>query len=105
MPGIRVKGTPVTLDGVTYPSLSAAARERGVNPTTMVRAYHNGTEARCGRVGIGMGTARPLIYQGRLFPTIAALAAFLGRSPSSVKSRIKRGTLSIIFIKEDHKLG
>jgi hypothetical protein len=71
-------GRPVTIDGVDYPSVSAAARALGVHKTTLyMRQYRTGTMD-------SKGYRVPCVIAGQQFPSIAAAAKVLGLTSSGV---------------------
>ena len=79
--------TPVTVRGVTYPSMTAAARALGVTKQAVSRALDKGTLD-----GVGFGRrceptyTRPTIVCGVAYPSRRSAAAALGVRPSQLSA-------------------
>lgn len=91
--GLGAMPMPVTIRVVRYESVAEAAAAIKVTTSTIYRAIDSGTLDRC---GLGMGNRvrrspkaghkpKPLTVGGRRFPSISALAKFIGRDVSCVR--------------------
>jgi hypothetical protein len=91
--------TPVTIRGVTYPSIAAASRAFGIERTTVSKAKRYG---RLDQVGIGTGKyprvqdrpgygAKPIRLAGMNFPSRRALCRYLDKSDSYVHEMMRLG--------------
>lgn len=63
------KGNITQINGIVYPSQSAAARALGVKPHTVSKALDRGTQDR-----VGSGFAVPCEFNGETFPSLRAAA-------------------------------
>lgn len=87
---------PTMIRGVTYPSMTAAARALGVHLSTVHAAVDRGTADRIGLVGGRGGPAgQPVTLNGQRFPSMAAAARALGVRWSSVKKAVDAGRHTI----------
>lgn len=86
---------PTIVDGVLYASGIEAARARGVSSQTLYAARERGTldNVGCGRGKGGGRPGKPVSWRGKAFPSIKACADHLGRRYSTVRERVKSGTL------------
>lgn len=74
----------ITINGVEYSSVCAAAKAHGLSPVTVyARLRHKCTPEQAVRP-VSLGTA--VVYAGRRFSSKAALAASLGISPNDVEA-------------------
>lgn len=88
----------VLVRGVLYPSARAAAEALGVTKGTIYSALSRGT---IDTVGLGTGSIptshvktippRSVTVAGKRFPSIAALARYIGRDPRNVRKSLLRG--------------
>lgn len=87
---------PVRIRGVDYPSAKAAAAALGVTPGAIHWAIARGKED---RIGLGFGkpkgiipaSARQIVVGSRVFPSLRALSAWLGRGHNFVSSALAAG--------------
>lgn len=87
----------VTIRGVTYPTVAAAAKALKVKPNTIYVALHKG---RIDKVGLGCGKVvayrhpqippKPIKVGGLDFPSLQALSLWLGRSKQYASNKLKR---------------
>lgn len=85
---------PVEIQGVEYPSVTAAARALGVSRTQICRAIREGKTDK-----IGMGNEAhqmPTLIRGVLYPSRTAAAQALGRSVTTVVHAIARGKPDVV---------
>ena len=64
-----MRAIQVTIDGVTYPSQTAAAEALGVHVSAITKAKRRGTIARIGR---GPYRAKPITVDGVSYPSMSA---------------------------------
>ncbi len=85
-----MKGNPVRIRGVDYPSQAAAARALGVAPSTVSIALDEGWVDRVG-MGIRRGghPGRPCWYRGKRYPSRTAAAKACGVSVAAVSNAVK----------------
>ena len=92
------KAKPIEYGGMTYASLSALAREKGLRATTLHRRLGLGwtLEQAVGdepppprRKGIRIG--KQVEYKGRTYPSTASLADEFGVAAATLAARLKRG--------------
>lgn len=81
-------GVPVRIRGVTYPSLTAAGKALGVNPSTVAMHLDNGT---IDRTGLGQSHARPYTYAGVTYSSMSTAALALDIPGSTFSDRVKKG--------------
>lgn len=81
---------PVTINGVEYRSMAAAAAAHGcvdrASRDRFARDYHRALAGRRAK-------ARPVIIDGVEYPSQTAAAAALGVTRQAIHDRIKRGKL------------
>lgn len=76
------RGHRITINGVEYASVCAAAKAHGLSPVTVyARLRHKCTPEQAVRP-VSLGTA--VVYDGRRFSSKASLAASLGISPNDL---------------------
>lgn len=92
----------VTIRGVTYESVPAAAEALGITPDTIHSAIYRNRLDTC---GLGSGYRPPGVrFGGRpptpikigphFFSSIAELARFINRNPRDVRQSLQRGNLA-----------
>lgn len=87
---MKIKRGDITrVRGVTYRSVSEAARQIGVNYATLAAALDRGTQDNCGLHGPIAGR-----LDGVLYPSKRAAARALGISEMNLYHRIKRGKVT-----------
>jgi len=97
MPNPHAKGAvpkPVTVDGVRYESIRAAAGALRLHPTTLARRLRDGwslPEAIGRRPHRKRMPGRSLTYMGKIYPSIKALAAGIGVEASTLQARLSKG--------------
>lgn len=91
MQGYR-KPHPVTIRGVTYPSINAAARELGLSVNGVWRANKVG---RLDQIG-SMGNRKPVTVRGVRYETMGEAARALGVSRDTMRRSYKNGTLDFV---------
>lgn len=79
----------ITIRGVTYPSIAAAARELGISDSALRGAYARGTE---NRIGEGQ-MKKPIVVRGVMFESMMQASREMGLSLSTIYGAIERGTL------------
>lgn len=82
---------PVRIRGVDYPSLIAAAEALGVTNAAVYNALERGTID-----GVGLGKKyRPVLMNGRIWPSVNAAAAGIGVFPQVISRARVAGRTSI----------
>lgn len=81
------RGVPTEIRGVIYPSISEAARQLGVNISTVFKALNNGTLETCGLKNQHAGYLDGVWYLSK-----SAAAREIGISQPALVKRIERGT-------------
>jgi len=97
------KPKPVTIRGVTYPSISAAARAHGVRPSTIHSAMERG---RLDYVGVGSSkngkwNGSPVVIRGVTYSSLREAARALGVSPQAVSTALMRGTADNVGLRKE----
>jgi len=88
---------PITVDGIVYPSFSAACREfNACHDTVKTRMKRNGMSIEDALVAertdvIGSWKRGPVVIDDITYPTVAAACAAFGRNQGSVCTRVQRG--------------
>lgn len=91
---------PVTIKGVTYPSIFAAGKALGVKAQTVRMAIRRGTTD-----SIGLGSkmvdghqinSEPLTIRGVRYPSQTIAAEVLGVTQGAISNAIRRGTLDTV---------
>lgn len=95
-----MRGNPVEIRGVRYPSQQAAAAALGVSPSTLCDALRNGT---ADRVGLTKrhGISEPVTIRGVTYPSVPDAAAALGVSAWTVYSARRHGRLDRVGLGKD----
>lgn len=75
---------PVTIRGITYPSMAAAARTFGLNPGTVFKAKEEGRLDHC---GLGQNKAQPVTIDGVEYPSIQQAARATGINFETLRKR------------------
>lgn len=92
---MKLPAKPVTIRGVTYPSVLAAARALGVSPAAICNA-----RARGGLETVGLNptitTPCPVAIRGVTYPSQNAAARALGVSAATIYMALERGTLDSV---------
>jgi len=78
-----MRSIPVTIDGVRYPSIKAAARTLGVAPATIVARMKYGGQWRDKR-------CKPVTVAGRHYDSVKEAAKAFGVTPQTVQNWGKR---------------
>lgn len=94
-----VKPSPVTIQGVTYPSARAAAAALGVSPKTIYGAIYRGRE---GRIGVGVGAPMPVTIRGVAYPSARHAAEALGVTVHAVYSGLCKGYIDRVGLGTDY---
>lgn len=84
------RATKVVSQGVTYTSMAALAKARGVSLTTVRRAVARGTVDNIRCRGEAAGVAKPVVIDGVEYASQSAAARHLGLTPSAVSKRESR---------------
>ena len=86
-----MKGNPVRIRGVDYPSQAAAARALGVSASTigMALAVGRPDAAGLGSVFGGGRPGKPCWYRGQRYPSRTAAARACGVSVAAVSKAVK----------------
>jgi hypothetical protein len=79
---------PVTVEGVTYPSIKSAARALGLTVSGVRNALDRNTTD---NLGTGQSRPRPFTYDGVTYRSQSAAARALGISPNTFNSRVFHG--------------
>ena len=74
-------GTPTRIRGVDYPSISEAARQLKLNPSTIYAALEKGSLE---QVGMLRRNKRPCTINGVDYPSLSAAGRVLGITPQSL---------------------
>lgn len=87
---------PVTVGGVTYPSISQAARACGANPSTVHARLHKGETLEHAlrttkKYGSTSHNAIPVVYDGVSYPSIRALARAHHVTERTAQRRLEDG--------------
>lgn len=94
-PGLR-PSEPVTIGGVSYPSLNAAGRALGVTCVTIKSHKAKGTLDTLAAYGARPGKSTLVTIRGTTYPSIKAAAHAFGVWPSTVAKARRQGTLDEI---------
>jgi hypothetical protein len=78
---------PITIRGTLYPSITAAARVFGLNPTTVAKALDTG---RLDYVGTGRIAPKPTAYLGVTHPSERAAARANNISVATMQYRMRK---------------
>ncbi len=89
------RGVATKIRGVVYPSISEAARQLGVNISTVFAALNNGTLETCGLKDRYAGYLDGVWYLSK-----SAAARDLGISQPALVKRIERGTSTWLPVNE-----
>lgn len=82
----NANATPVTIDGVTYRSRRVAIRETGLSKYKVMQLERSQNPDRVRRV---TNKKRAVVLDGVSYPSIAAAARALDRSPGAIRARLK----------------
>ncbi len=80
---------PVTIRGINYPSLTAAASALGVSVGSVSLAVKRGTED---TIGLGFRKQADLECDGVIYTNVRELAQAIGHTPASVYLALSRKT-------------
>lgn len=94
------RGVATKIRGVVYPSISEAARQLGVNVSTVFAALNNGTLETCGLKDRYAGYLDDVWH-----PSKSAAARDLGISQPALAKRIERGTATWLPVNETKPQG
>lgn len=92
-----MKGNPVRIRGVDYPSQAAAARALGVSASAIGMALAVGRPDSAG-LGSGAGgghPGKPCWYRGKRYPSRTAAAKACGVSVAAVSKAVKAAAQSV----------
>lgn len=90
----------VTIRGVTYPTLYAAAKALGVSYASVKNMRKKG---RLDMLGVGTGVPMPVRIRGVDYPSTKAAAKALGVSVNTVQSACARGTQDTVGVGRGHR--
>lgn len=99
--GRKPKGNPCTIDGVTYPSQSEAARQLGISTSCI--SYHLNRHGGFSRFrkpagGRNGGLKKPVTIGNRTWPSQMALARYLGISEECLRWWTKQNHAEKIMV-------
>lgn len=95
MPGPR----PLTIRGVSYPSIMEASRQLGIHPEVIRQTWTRGTLQEVGlKRKSGGGVPIPIRIRGITYPSVCAAARALGVIPSTIHRALDRGTLERVAL-------
>lgn len=85
----------ITIRGVSYPSVKAAARAFGVSPGWLYKMQASGRLDQIGELSRGarMPYTCPVTIRGTAYASVSQAAAALGVTISAVSHAARRGTL------------